>query len=598
MTNENDSIPSTSTPDSAHSDSVAQAFELAITRIFALNQAGGQFRGAVFSILVVATWIITAFWYHSWSDDSVRLLHLALDPASSPAALLLVSIDHFLGFFLARETVSRLITLFLPVWLAHEIAAIYLMDIFELPNSSIGREFISRTAFASSEMHTLVIDSEALTVKQENSPAIRIGGPCRVQVNVEFAAVFEKINGAFHPISPNLRIQWHSKSFRQRFTEFLARYFPSLLGASPETAKKLLGPNGTLGTPEYLPAVSTLEGFERLRRIIDLRDQTAHFDVDARTSDGIHISVKGLRLIFSVWRGVDQGTLGRPYPFRRQAVYWLTYQTVGGERWSLAMQNLVREELIRYISERTLGELLAAIGEPEIQRQLALEGAVQRRIWSHRRRARSLRMGQKPQLPRRPQNYHKPIPLPYREHKHARRPRFQHFFSPISGQLPVAPNFVPRPQLSNFFREFASGFPARARMHGVRLEWIDIGSFTTNEQVILNQHVEAWRMTAENLTRSSSRVLAELHRQSCNQEISRLLQSKPILSFIQLQEQKVSADDTIFELIGMYSAVLKSARENLLKKRKPIPASLENALSIIRRYQAEEYKSKRGHTIS
>jgi hypothetical protein len=207
-------------------------------------------------------------------------------------------------------------------------------------------------------------------------------------------------------------------------------------------------------------------------------------------------------------------------------------------------------------------------------------------------------MGLRPQLPHHPQNYQKPIPLPFRERKHARRPRFQRYFSLISSQVPVPPNFILRPQLSNIFRDFTSEFPKRARMQGVRLEWIDIGSFETNEEIILNQHVEAWRMTTENLVRLSDRVLAELRRQSLNQEIARLLQSMPILSFVQFQRKNASPDDIIFELIGMYSAMLKTTWLNLEKQRKPIPASLKNALAIIEKYQSKQYAEKRGHTIS
>lgn len=594
MTQDTGSAPSTSN----QASTFGQAFELAISRIFSLTQSGGQIRGAMVRLLFFLIWILTAFWYHPFSDWSVRLFNLQMDPSSSPVAMLLVFIDHFLGFFLAGDTLTRLITIFLPVWLALEIASIYLMDIFELPKSSIGREFITRTAFAFPLMEMLVINSEALSRKQLDSPVIRIGGPSRVQVNVEYAAVFEKVNGTFHPISPNLRIQKHARSFRQRFTDFLARYFPALLGVNATHSNGAGGSNGSPGTPYYLPAMAALDGFERLRQIIDLRDQTACFTVEARTSDGILINVKDLRLIFSVWRGVDQGALGRPFPVRRQAIYWLTYQNSLGEHWAFTMQRLVQEELARFISEHTLGELLAAIGEPEIQRQLALESAIQRKIWAHRRYARLRRARAQQQLPRRPQRYKKPIPLPYRDRKHARRPRFQRFYSPTSAFLPVPPSFIPRPQLSNFFREFASGFPERARLHGVRLEWIDIGSFSTNEQVIFNQHIEAWRITAENLLRSSRRVLDELRRQSCNQEITRLLQAMPILSFIQLQKQKTSSEDTLFELIGMYAAIMQSAREALLKQGKPVPISLEKALAAIRAYQRDQYKTRRGHSIN
>ncbi|TLN05907.1 hypothetical protein FDZ74_13290, partial [bacterium] len=170
-----DQLPPAPTQNSPQIGTFAQAFELALTRLFALTESGAQIRGSIFSTLVMITWLLTALWFHPWSDWSVRLFHFRLDPASSPAAYILVLIDHLLGFLLAGDTLTRLITFFLPAWLAHEIAAIYLMDIFELPKTSIGRDFISRTAFASSSSDSLVINSEKLSRKQEDSPAIRIG---------------------------------------------------------------------------------------------------------------------------------------------------------------------------------------------------------------------------------------------------------------------------------------------------------------------------------------------------------------------------------------------------------------------------------------
>lgn len=578
-------------------DSFGQAFEMAVGRIFALTQSGSRIRGVILRTAFILTWIITAFWFHPWSDWSVVLFPLSIDPTSLTGMLLLM-VNHFLGFFLASDTLSRLITIFLPAWLAIEIASIYLMDIFELPKSSIGSAFITRAAFAFPRLERLAINSEELSRKQKDSPVIRIGGPSRVQVNLEYAAVFEKINGTFHPISPNLRIQKHVKSFPQRFNDFLARHFPAILGASAnnDAAGRT---NGSLGKPKYLPATSQLDGFERLRKIIDLRDQTMSFSVEARTSDGVHVTVKDVQMIFSVWRGVEQASLGRPYPVRRQAIYWLTYQNNPGDHWPYTMKGLVQEELVRFINEHTLGELLSAIGEPEIQRQIALEGVIQRRIWSHRRHAHTRRLSQQPQLPRHPKGYRKPVPLPFRDpdQKHARKPRFQRFYSTTSAHIPQPPNFVPRPQLSNFFRDFTSGFPERARLQGVRLEWIDVGSFSTDEQVILNQHVEAWRITAENLLRSSRRVLDELRRQSANQEITRMVQAMPILSFIQLQRQNATAEDTILTLLGMYKGILQSARQELIRQGKPVPTGLETVLAEIRRVQHDRYKQGLGRYV-
>ncbi|TLN21222.1 hypothetical protein FDZ74_05135, partial [bacterium] len=47
-------------------DSIGQAFELAIQRIFALSQNGGSLRGYLFQLALLLTWIVTAFWYHPW----------------------------------------------------------------------------------------------------------------------------------------------------------------------------------------------------------------------------------------------------------------------------------------------------------------------------------------------------------------------------------------------------------------------------------------------------------------------------------------------------------------------------------------------------
>jgi hypothetical protein len=44
--------------------------------------------------------------------------------------------------------------------------------------------------------------------------------------------------------------------------------------------------------------VYELDGFERLRSVIDLRDQTIQFDISNRTKDGILITIKGIRIIF------------------------------------------------------------------------------------------------------------------------------------------------------------------------------------------------------------------------------------------------------------------------------------------------------------
>ncbi len=89
----------------------------------------------------------------------------------------------------------------------------------------------------------------------------------------------------------------------------------------------------------------------------------------------------------------------------------------------------------------------------------------------------------------------------------------------------------------------------------------------------------------------------ELRRQAANQEITRMLQAMPILSFVQLQKQNTTAEDTIFTLVGMYKGILQSVRENLQSQGKTVPASLANGLAIIRAYQDDQYKKRLGHFV-
>jgi hypothetical protein len=155
---------------------------------------------------------------------------------------------------------------------------------------------------------------------------------------------------------------------------------------------------------------------------------------------------------------------------------------------------LVQDYMLRFIQQNTFGALLAAVGEPEIRRQVELEARVQREGWIHPLR--------------------RPLTFIYTREM------------PFS---PMQATHIPRPQLSNFFRSFTEGFPQAARQRGLRLEWINVGTWNTPEIVILEQHVEAWQLTNDNLARSNARVLEQLRSQAYNRELARLVQEYPLL---------------------------------------------------------------------
>jgi hypothetical protein len=147
----------------------------------------------------------------------------------------------------------------------------------------------------------------------KNSPIFRIGGPGKVDVHLENAALFEKTDGTPHVVGPTYR-----------------RY-------------------------------EILEGFERLRSVIDLRDQYFDLTVEGRTQDGIPVIAKDVRLVSSVYRGPqDSGHpdhFQQPYPYKEEAIQNLVYKQ---DRSPLikTMTGSIRSELSSFIGKHTLSEFL------------------------------------------------------------------------------------------------------------------------------------------------------------------------------------------------------------------------------------------------
>ena len=258
----------------------------------------------------------------------------------SPVTVLVYEI---LKAYFSGDVLGHVIAVALPLWLALQFAAIFLDDIFELKDASIAEHFITRAAFTFPTFGIVHIENGDVRPSDRKSTIVKIGGPGRVRLSLENVAVFEKIDG------------------------------------TPE----LIGP--TTGTPYF---TRTLDGFERLRQIFDIRDLTMPIvDLYGRTKDGIPITVQNIRLLFSVQRDSSYTTLSRPYPYSQEAILRLVYDQAKGP-WTNSITSLVRSELIRFISEHTLGEIFAAVGEPEVNKQISRQSIIQTHIWQHRNRSR------------------------------------------------------------------------------------------------------------------------------------------------------------------------------------------------------------------
>lgn len=481
-------------------DALLRSAETMLHHILELTLVTARLRGLVTFGFLLFLWTVYGFVRHPFPNLGGALVGL-LVPANvpegiSPFAYLLVPI---LRAYFSPDVLVHVIAMVLPFFLALEFAAIYQADIYELPRVGIARKFIFQSSFGIPDYQTLRITDETIGPDQKRSPMILIGGPGVVSPNLEYAVVFERPDGSPHFIRAGM----------------------------PKSQR-------------------TLIGFERLRRIIDTRDHTFHYDsLVGRTKDGIKINIQDINLLFSIWRSSTNNPIEQPYPAYRRDVYWLTYHQPT-EKWSLAMTELVEEHMLRFIQQNNFGSLLAAVGEPEIRRQIDLETTIQGESWRE--------------------------PL--------RRPLIFIFHREMPRQAPV-PDFVPRPQLSNFFRGFTQEFPLAARQRGLRLEWINVGTWQTPEAIILDQHVEAWQKTTENLARGNPRVLDEVRNQARIREYTRIIQQNILLSYARFASQGFSDERIIYEMLKLYEEKLSFIRSKYLQQNRPVPPSLNTAYLLI-----------------
>lgn len=258
-----------------------------------IMQAGpqaGQRRGML--VVLAALVAISAVWFTgNWQDLlSARVL----------------------GHFLAGGT---------AFWLALRAAAHSVQAIYGLGSLSEAQGFVWRAAFGG-RLRTLNIRGGGLEWEQETKALVRVGGPGKVRLGMENAALFEHPGSQGHAFGPSERAQY-------------------------------------------------LGGFERLRAVIDLRDQVLNLNTWARTRDGVLVQVEGARVVYSINRGEQEASLQVPHPFERQALQRLVYeQRVSKEDPSDRGANILTTQgeaffegqLQDYIAQFNLGELIANAG--------------------------------------------------------------------------------------------------------------------------------------------------------------------------------------------------------------------------------------------
>ncbi|MFN3741112.1 MAG: hypothetical protein ACK4VW_00385 [Anaerolineales bacterium] len=442
-----------------------------------------------------------------------ELFSQLLNPTQAPAVSL-ARLSAELFFFLLKA----LILFLLPALLAFHFASLYLSDLFELEDVAISREFILAVSlFGSSRV--LHISEGEVAEEDRRSPIYLIGGPGRVQIALDSAALFELPDGRPHVIGPTI--------------------------AEPTTPKRARQHRGTPSRDPLIKNTPLLSGFERLRLpVIDLRDQFLGSPggepeiVYGRSQDGIPVEAHDIRFVFSISRGGQNPTLQHPYPFDERAIEALVYglfsrvqedervPSVLSTDWKTTMRNLIRNELSRFISTHPLNEFLASYGDPEIEQMEQRNAALRDELLSI-----------DPQQPAAP---------------------------PKSPEKP--PEFTPRTQIKSLFDRFTGTFGNTARQRGVELYWVGIGTWKTPSEIIPQHHEEAWKISRENLRRGSAEILEELEKEAEVEEILRRIQSVPLGTFHEYAKE--SPRRIKRALIQEYCEQIKEARDLLLRKHK------------------------------
>jgi hypothetical protein len=408
----------------------------------------------------------------------------------------------------------------LTFWIALKVSAIYLDDIFELENPEITERYILQASLANKYPHIEIKDGEVQG--GEDSTIVRIGGPGLVRVHYDSAALFEKYNGD-----------------------------PTVIIAEDELV--------------------ALDRFERLRKVVRLRDHIDETDIDTRTRDGIPVSAKGVRIKYYILRHQDLPQAEKiPFPVMREAVEKLVYREQVQQRLDpLAsspkpvsrhpeMRELhpetlnispgpISAELRNFINNATLSEFLAAISEPELnqinedsrqldQDALSLSGEI------------DLSSKDYPQQP-----------------------------------STAPPDFRPRSAIT---KQIYQNFKNESRdQTGLELEWIDIGTWVLPPQAkeIVTQHEQAWRQSLDNLKTRSNAALESSQSES-KIKATRVLLLEIIYEFRTLENTAETAE-IIDALLNQYLQKLGLALEIYQKQarsaQKPPPSSTLEQLGLL-----------------
>lgn len=412
------------------------------------------------------------------------------------------------------HTLQYLPLLLASFFIALQSAAIYLADIFELEDVSVARKFVSEVALSGSD-ETIRVTQGDIFEENRTSPNYLIGGPGKVVVEIDSVALFEK----------------------------------------PDGTPRIIGPTG-----KEPGGKATLDGFERFRQGIDLRDHYLELrdqndkasSVKGRSRDGVPVTATDVRFMFSVYRGGQKPDDKSPYPFDPKAIEQLVYKSTSRVTpdltnpstfefsWINNMVSLIRGKLGGFMSDRKLTEYLASIGQPELDE-------AERREKEIAEKAKAL------------------------ESSIAEEPARKTGDKSLDDKK--QDEFVSRyAAKKNLFDLFTEKFKETTRERGVELHWIGIGTWRLPTEIIQEtkvvpeKHLEAWKLSRENDAKGGKGAVNKLTKETIIQETITLIQDVPIEAYQNAIDGQTEHKKAMQSMLKAYQQQLIKARDFIYAK--------------------------------
>lgn len=414
------------------------------------------------------------------------------------------------------QTLQYLPILLASFFIAQYSAALYLADIFELNDISVARKFITEVALTGSD-EVIRISAGEILAEHRQSPNYLIGGPGKVIVDLDSVALFEKPDGTPH----------------------------------------VIGPTGSESKGR-----ATLEGFERYRQSIDLREHFAPLrdqdeksrSISSRSLDGIPVSAVDVQIIFSIFRDNKKPTNELQYPYSQKAVEDLIYKSSSKVTpdlsqsssysfiWENVATGMIRGELSKFMSERNLAEYLASYGTPEVQKAKDRETAIALE-------------------------------------KQRVLPAFE--TAPSAEPVLDAPPFMSRDKIMDLFNQFSSNFAKTASKRGIEFTWTGLGTWKTPMEIVTEMHIEAWKLSKENILRGDNEYIIRKGLEAGLQTSLAMIQSVPLEIYQDLIQTSPRRDEVASSLLEEYQRQLSDVKDSLERNNRRIPPTLIAAIAYL-----------------